>query len=175
MKKIIIGAIAALVLMVGFVAYQVTSTPSPVNVGSNSAGPEHSNQEFFNGGLVVGGGVRATSTTGTVVPLLASDVMNNGIIDVTLNQQDATLSFPASSTLKAYLPVAGMRTVLFIHNATTTATMDIAVTGGTGVILKRATTSSSILGDTDASNYARLEIIRKANTDFSILMQIFED
>ena len=124
-----------------------------------------------------GGGIRATSTTGTVVPLLAADFDNENMIDVTLNVQDATLSFPATTTLGSnFLPTAGMMRTFFVRNATTTASMDITLTGGTGMLLKKATSSAIIMGDTDGGNYAQFNLIRKANTDIEVLLvNIFHD
>lgn len=123
------------------------------------------------GALTQGGGIRATSTTGTVVPLLAADFDNENMIDITLNVQDATLSFPATTTLGSnFLPTAGMMRTFFIRNATTTASMDLTITGGTGFLLKKATSTAIILGDTDGAGYAELNLIRKANTDIEVLL-----
>ena len=121
--------------------------------------------------LTEGGGIRATSTVGTVVPLLASDFDVENIIDVTLNVQDATLSFPATSTLTAFIPTAGQVRTLFIRNATTTATMDLTISGGTGVLLKMASSTNVAIvpGDTDGANYAKIELLRKSNTDIEAL------
>ena len=129
------------------------------------------------GAFTQGGGIRATSTTGTVVPLLAADFDNENMIDVTLNVQDATLSFPATTTLGSnFLPTAGMMRTFFVRNATTTASMDITLTGGTGMLLKKATSSAIIMGDTDGGNYAQFNLIRKANTDIEVLLvNIFHD
>lgn len=124
--------------------------------------------------FVQGGGVRATSTSGSVVPLLATDFDTENAIDVTLNVQDATLSMPASSTIKN-IPSAGDTMSLLIRNASTTAGMDLTITGGTGVLLKKATSSAVIIGDTDGSNYARLDLTRKSDTDIEALLQIFID
>src|SRR3990167_5737634 len=129
------------------------------------------------GAVSQGGGIRATSTTGTVVPLLAADFDNENMIDITLNVQDATLSFPSTTTLSSnFLPTAGMMRTFFVRNATTTASMDITLTGGTGMLLKKATSSAIITGDTDGGNYAQFNLIRKANTDIEVLLiNIFHD
>lgn len=126
------------------------------------------------GGATIGGGRTATSTTGSVVPLLATDFDTENLIDVTLNVVDGTLSFPASSTIRE-LPNAGDSKVIFIRNASTTATMDLTITGGTGVLQKNATTTNIVAGDTDGSNFAQVTLIRKANTDFEALVDIFVD
>lgn len=127
-----------------------------------------------------GGGVRATSTSGTAVPLLASDFDLENVIDVTLNVQDATLSFPATSTLDAkFLPNAGDTRTIFVRNATTTAATDLTISGGTGFLAKFASTTPAttgvITGDTDGANYAKIDLIRKANTDIEVLVSLFKD
>lgn len=134
----------------------------------------------FSGGTTAspfteGGGVTATSTSGNVVPLLESDFDTENIIDVTLNVQDATLSFPATSTLTSFIPTAGQTRTLFVRNATTTATMDLTISGGTGVLLKKATSTAVVYGDTDGANYARIDLTRKSNTDIEALLTIFMD
>lgn len=139
-------------------------------------GPEISNQVFFQEGVVIGGGIFATSTSGTVVPLLASNFDKETVVDVTLNVQDATLSFPASSTI-SFLRNPGDTKVLFIRNATTTAAMDLTISGGTGVLLKMASSTNVAIvpGDTDGSNYAKIELIKKADKDIEALLSIFND
>ncbi len=127
------------------------------------------------GTLTQGGGVRATSTSGSAVPLLATDFDTENLIDVTLNIVDATLSFPATSTLRSFLPNAGDTRKLFIRNASTTAAMDLTITGGTGVLLKNASSTAVIVGDTDGANFAIIELIRKANTDIEAIMTPFRD
>lgn len=126
------------------------------------------------GTLVQGGGIRATSTSSAVIPLLASDFDTENVIDVTLNVQDATLSFPASSTITS-LSTAGQMRTIFVRNASTTAAMDLTITGGTGVLLKKATTTAVIAGDTDGGNYARIDLLRKSDTDIEALLNIFVD
>lgn len=122
-----------------------------------------------------GGGVRATSTSGSAVPLVATDFDTENLIDVTLNIVDATLSFPATSTLKSFLPNAGDSRTLYIRNASTTAAMDLTITGGTGVLLKNASSTAVIVGDTDGANFAIIRLIRKANTDIEALMIPYRD
>lgn len=125
--------------------------------------------------LTQGGGVYATSTVGSVVPLLASAFDTENVIDVTLNVLDATLSFPATTTLTSFIPTSGQTRTLFVRNASTTATMDLTISGGTGVLLKKATTSAVIYGDTDGANFAKIDLIRKANTDIEALVTFFGD
>lgn len=128
------------------------------------------------GTFTQGGGVRATSTTALVVPLLATDFDTENVIDVTLNTGSGVLSFPATSTLTSFIPVAGQTRTIFIRNATTTASVDLGVSGGTGVLLKVASSSPAfIAGDTDGSNYGVVTLLRKANTDIEALFSMYKD
>jgi hypothetical protein len=127
------------------------------------------------GTFTQGGGIRATSTIGTTIPLLASDFDVENVIDVTLNVQDATLSFPATSTLTSFIPNAGDTRTIYVRNATTTASMDITISGGTGVLLKKATSTAVVYGDTDGANFAKIDLTRKSNTDIEALLNIYMD
>lgn len=132
------------------------------------------------GAFTQGGGVRATSTSGTVVPLLATDFDTENLIDVTLNVQSGTLSFPATTSLAStFLPATGMVRELFVRNATTTAATALTISGGTGILVKFASstpaTTGLMSGDTDGANMAKVVLIRKANTDIEALVTFFKD
>ena len=64
---------------------------------------------------------------------------------------------------------------LFIRNASTTATADIVLAAGTGINLKHATSSVTVLGDTGADNYARIDFVRQADSDVDALVTLFID
>jgi len=53
--------------------------------------------------------------------------------------------------------------------------MDLTISGGTGVLLKAATSTKIIPGDTDGANYGTITFTRKANTDIEALLDIFVD
>lgn len=130
------------------------------------------------GTLTQGGGIRATTTTATSATLLASDFDTENVIDVTPGGASLTLTLPATSTLTSFIPTAGQTRTIYIRNATTTAGIALTIAAGTGVPLKIATSTSSgvvILGDTDGSNYGRIDFLRKANTDIEALLSIFAD
>lgn len=131
------------------------------------------------GTFTQGGGIDATSTLGTAVPLLASDFDVENVIDVTLNISSGTLTFPATTTLTSFIPTAGQTRTLFVRNATTTAATNLTIAGGTGVLVKFASTTPAttgvITGDTDGANYAMIVLTRKANTDIEALVSLFKD
>lgn len=131
------------------------------------------------GTITQGGGIRATSTSNSAETLLVTDFDTENVIDYTLNVQAATLTLPASSTLSSFIPTAGQMRTVWIRNATTTAT-NLTIAGGTGTILKQATStdfagSKIIFGDTDGDNRARLDFVRKTNSDIDVYMTAFRD
>ena len=144
----------------------------PGKLGAVS-GPDHYVQEFFHEGLTDGGGIRATSTVNSAETLLAADMDKEKVIAYTLNVQDATLTLPATSTLRWFIPQAGETRSIFIRNATTTASMDLTISGGTGMNLITASSTKAIVGGTAGANSARLDFVRRADTDIDVTMSIF--
>lgn len=129
--------------------------------------------------LVQGGGLRATSSNASS-KLLASDFDTENTIDFNPLKPSLTLTLPASSTLTALAPVTGQVRTIYIRNATSTAAANgsFTIAGAAGTLLKVSSSTASgkvVRGDTDASNYARLDFIRKANTDLVVLMTLFND
>ena len=120
-----------------------------------------------------GGGIRATSTVNSAETLLAADFDVEGVIAYTLNVQDATLTLPATSTLSSFIAPAGQTKSIFIRNATTTASMDLTIAGGTGMNLLVASSTKVIVGNTSGSNSTRLDFVRRADTDIDVTMSIF--
>lgn len=133
------------------------------------------------GTFTQGGGITATSTTSATGTLVAADFDTENWIDITLNLVDSTISLPASTTFPLGT-TAGQCRQFGIRNASTTAAMDITVSGGVGTLLKGTSTSTvstlsfkTILGDTDASNFALLNACRKTNSDIMVSVIPFID
>lgn len=170
-KNVLIVLLVVAVGWLGAVNYLSTSDV-------RFAGITHlSGLEVGSDGFSYGAPCTATSTSGTVVPLRAIDIDTENCIDVTLNVSSGTLSFPASSTI-SFIPTAGQTKTLFIRNATTTAATTLTISGGTGVILKRTSGTSTapiVYGDTDGKNYAKIDLIRLANRDIVALMSVYSD
>lgn len=122
-----------------------------------------------------GGGVYASSTSNSAETLSASSFDTENVIDYTLNVQDATLTLTATPTLTSFIPNTGDVRTIKIRNATTTAGMDLTIAGNTGVILKKATSSAVIYGDTDGANYAELTFTRRNANFIDVGMKIFTD
>jgi len=122
-----------------------------------------------------GGGVYATSSAVSASTLLTEAVDNENVIDMTLTNQDATLTFMASSSFPG-IPNPGDTRTIFVRNATTTAGIDLTIAVGTGMTLKRAASSTVLLiGDTDGDNTAKLDFVRKSDTDINVYLSKYED
>lgn len=179
MNKIIIAILATALIVTGAFALFGKTAVVEKTVGA-IAGPDLYSYFSVYGVFTQGGGVRATSTSNSAETLLASDIDTENVVDYTANVSSVTLTLPASSTMTGLVPKAGLTRTIFIRNATTTAAINLTLAGGTGTILKQATSSNqagakTIYGDTDGDNYARLDLIRKANTDIDVLMTVFRD
>lgn len=127
----------------------------------------------FQQSFVVGGRI-ASSTTGTTGTLTASQLENINMFDYTLNVADVTLTLPASSTF-SYIRNPGDTKVVYVRNATTTAAMDITFAAGTGLNLKKASSTAVLVGNVDGGNTARLTFIRQADSDIDVILEQFLD
>lgn len=173
MKKILsVFIIIALFVLSGALIFNGLKRDKASSFGA-SAGQNHSFPESFDSGLFVGGRV-ASSTVNSAETLLSSTLANATVLDYTLNVQDATLTFPATSTI-GFMRNTGDTKIFYVRNATTTATMDITFAAGTGMNYKKATSTKILLGDTDGSNFAKVTLIRKANTDIDMIVDLYVD
>lgn len=143
-------SVAVLVIAtLGFLGYKGLSQELSLKVGANP-GTDFYNPLSFLGG-VTDGYSRSTTTTGTAVTLSASDLVNRdggayGVVVVSPNIGDTTITFPASSTLKHFLPKVGSSARQCWVNATTSAGIDLIFAEGTGVILQKATSTAGGIG-----------------------------
>lgn len=84
------------------------------------------------GGVTFGGSVNSTSTSNSTETLVAADFDTETYIKETPNVSSLTLTTPATSTLTAYLPIAGQCKSLTIENGTTTVGITLTLAPGTG-------------------------------------------
>lgn len=119
------------------------------------------------------GGVFSTTTAGTV-NLPASNLAQATLISV-LPTSATTLTLPASTTLGAIMPTPGMTKVVYINNRGTSTSNTLTIAGATGVVLKKATTSATMSGDTDGSSVIKLILTRLASGNFTAAMSINAD
>lgn len=113
------------------------------------------------GTFTQGGGVRATSTNDTTATLLVTDFDVERVIEFTPNVTGITLALTASTSLTSFVAVAGECREVRIVNATTTAGAGVIIAGGTGSLLRTASTSVTILPGGAADFVA----CRRNNTD----------
>lgn len=131
------------------------------------AGTTNLDSLYLTGNLTTGGS-NATTTTATSQTLVASDLTSGSVIFLKPTVGSVTVTLPATSTLSTFLPNAGDSTMLIIHNATSTSGINITIAGGTGTLLKKATTTAAIL----PGGAAELYFYRKTDTDIQVLMDI---
>jgi len=120
-----------------------------------------------------GGGRTATSTVNSAETLLASYFDTENIIEYTPNLSAVTVTVPASSTLSSVAPNTGDVRQVWLKNATSTSNMHVTLVAGAGETLIRGTSTPSAL--IAPGKYAVLTFIRKATTDFDILLNIFDN
>lgn len=172
-NKFLIGVIAIFLAVLGFASLKSDKPQTTNPVVQEFRGQTESFSKEFQQGMFVGGRV-ASSTTSTTGTLLASAIENATVIDYTLNVADVTLTLPATSTI-GFMRNPGDTKTFFVRNATTTATMDITFANGTGMNYKRATSTKTLIGDTDGGNTARITLIRQADSDIDMLVDLFVD
>lgn len=164
-------AVVALVISLSSIAFPQKTQEI---VGSGS-GQEHFFFELFHAGMADGGDVVATSTVDNST-LLARDLMRAKQIDMTLTTNDGTLTLPASTTLNGFLAVPGDSRTILVRNATTTASIDLTIAAGTGMTLKNsASSTASLIGDTDGKNTMFVTLVRQADKSFNVFLSRFHD
>lgn len=124
------------------------------------------------GTFTQGGGVTSVATTSTTYTLSASEFDTENVIDVTPGGASLLLTLPASSTLPLSTTAGASRTV-WIRNATTTAGVNITVAGGAGDFMKSASTTFVLMSSAGTSTQARLELVRRSNSDISVMFTPF--
>lgn len=146
MKNTLISAgIAVLVVVLGFVFM-----PRVINNTYGAVpGNDFTGQVSFAGG-VVNSRLVATTSQGSSITISANEFRDwaNGSI-VSFKQglvADATLTFPASSTVSSLVPKPGDRQTFCIRNATSTASLNVILAGSTGINLLVASSSATALG-----------------------------
>ena len=124
-----------------------------------AAGPTHTEYQEFLDNVVIGGEVFATSSTGAAT-YTAANLYKKSLIQHTAASA-LTATLPASSTI-GWIPKAGDKAVMFLHPITT----GITLAGGTGTELNTASSTKFAV----AGQLARLEFVRKTNTDIEVFM-----
>ncbi len=116
-------------------------------------------QAKFDGGILQSS-TFATSSAASA-DFLAANIIGINSILVTPSTA-VTLGLPATTTLASFVPNAGDRVSIAIVNAS--ASTNLTIAGGTGTLLKNASTTAVIPG----GGVGLLEFVRKANTDIAV-------
>lgn len=152
----LLGVVAVLAVM----AYNKPATMQTVveKLGA-AAGPEVTEPTFFRGTVTPGGNVVATSSQGAAT-YTAANFLNTSVIQHTATAA-LTATLPASSTLKAFVPLPGDTRVMYLNPITT----GITLAGGTGTEFNTASSTKFCV----VGSLCRLDFIRKTNTDIEVL------
>lgn len=162
------------VVVVAIIAIGAYGFPKTViqQLGS-LVGPDIYDRVTLHSGLVLGGGIRATSTNDTSATFLATDLVNNNNqqftrIDFTPNVGSITATLPATSTLQNLVPKAGDTSSIKICNATSTATMPFTLAFGSGMNLYQATSTLAV----GTGHCASVTFQRESDTDISVFYDL---
>lgn len=153
------------------------AAPVVIQQAGSVASPDVHSYMNVAGPFAYGKPCYATSTTAAGT-LQADDVASTQCITMTVNgaaTNDITLTLAASTT--NFCPAnEGAVKRWYIQHATTSATSDLTIAGGTGVALKQATTSGLLIpGDTDGENFAVIDVKRNADTDCTAFINVYKD
>lgn len=124
------------------------------------AGTECHNAMSYLQPITEGGNVLATTSQGAGT-YTAANLQNTSIVQHTAGAA-FTGTLPASSSLTSFVPKAGDRRTIYWHAITT----GITLAGGTGTELNSASTTKNV----NVGGVARLDFVRKANTDIEVFM-----
>src|SRR3990167_9812258 len=173
-QNVLVGLVLVAVLGIGgalITKDNVVTVNSPVTVEAPAqsygvaSGPDQSFLASFFGGIIYGNN-RATTTPASMT-LAAADLLYYDSVAMYPDVGDVTITFPASSTLKALVPKAGQIARQCWYNATTTSGIDITFASGTGVDLEIASTTTgggAITLVLNADNSACFEFQRKGGS-----------
>ena len=172
-KSIIIGAVAVIVAIVVAISYDKpavvnVTTPAPVvttqTLGGTPGGDFYTPVNFYQG--FTNSTTFATTSTGAGT-ITATNIANVATI-LSTNAGALTLTMPASSTLSSFVPRIGDNRQITIVNQ---GTANLTIAGGVGTLMKVATSSGSTLV-VPVGGQARLDFVRKTNTDINVGMYI---
>lgn len=154
LKDLGIGAVAAIALAVGLMAYSKPTAEAPLGA---FASPEVLDRVFFKDNVVIGGGVLATTSQGAATYTAGNIAQNKVILHIAPGALTATL--PTKSALNAvnFIPNVGDTYTMFVYASTTLITL----AGNTGVRLDSASTTNNI----SAAGAARLDFVRLPATE----------
>ena len=138
------------------------------------SGPDHYEQQYFYSGLSSGAGCFSTTTTGI---LSAASLENFGCINIASTgvggQGTISLTLPASTTMAAIVPRAGMCRDWFIDTTDVVAATTTTFVAGTGwnLVGLDATGAGTGADVIDGNEYGRLTACRETDGDIVGFLQ----
>ena len=139
---------------------EFTTCSPTVSVDSTNFNTAIANALVFTGSL-------STSTPASMT-MKQSDLLTYESIVMALPVGSVTVTLPATSTLTSFIPTSGQSTFIQWLNASTTASQNITVSGGTGMNMAvSSSTNSTIIIKPKQSWLFRF--IRQPNSDISVL------
>lgn len=167
LNKVLLSVVAALALAFGVVSF-TSDTP----LGA-APGPEHTEHQYFIGGLTQGSNCFATSTTGT---LTASVLNTNSCIYVSpsgAGQATLSLTLPATTTMGVLLPRVGDCQSWWVDASDVAAGTTTTFVAGAGhdVVGLDATGAGTGADVIDGAEYGRLTMCRQTDGDVTSFVQ----
>lgn len=165
LKNILTSAVVSVIVVVTGLLIGFHAAPNPATDGASygaTVGTTHIESLNISKGPFSMSFPNST-TTGTAVTLQQSDIQPYNSLLVMPGVGASTITLPASSTLSAMVPKVGDVFQLMVINATS-STATVTIVGGTGTLLKKATTTPAVA----PGSIGELEFVRKANTDIDV-------
>lgn len=134
-------------------------------------GPEVYNSTYFRSGVITGGRVVSTTTSGAVT-IPAKDLISRTgeytrQLVVTPTAASANVTLPATSTLTNFIPNSGDCYVMKYENAASAAT-NTTLVAGTGMDLQESGDGDALNVVIGQNNFANLEFCRRSDTDMIV-------
>ena len=170
MKNIGLALVVIIAIATGAVLFSSNTVEKIVGA---SAGPEHTEAQFFYGGASLGSNCFATSTSGT---LTTRTLLDNGCIHITAagaGQAVISLTLPATTTMSGILPKAGSCREWFINADDVAAATTTTIVAGAGHVLigLDATGAGTGADVIDGDEFGTLKMCRLSNGDVASYVQ----
>lgn len=173
-QNLALGLVVVSVLLSVVAFLRPASVERVVENYGGSAGPTHTERQYFVAGFNTGGSRFATSSTATAFTLTSKEIAKDAYyIDWTPNI-NTTLTTMATTAMPWLGSKVGDTREFWLRNASTTAASTITLAAGTGVDLQftEATGGDLVLNGLDV---ARLTFIRKNDSDVLLVFDEFTE
>lgn len=139
-----------------------TTDSSQKNQIYGSTGPDQYAFANFFGGMTIGQGTIASSTSASVT-LTGNEFINSDTLAYTVNVGSITLTLPAYNSSMCASIGTGQRRSLLIRSATTTVGSTITLASGSGFYVRSASTTI-INSNTSGTDFGKLDVTKSVGT-----------